>query len=226
MSRDFAGGAGDYLNVGDAAAIDIVGTALTIHAWIKADAVSGAARSIVGKDIGSAVTAVQYYLHLNGGRPGFNIGDAAGTDSVLAAAALSTGVGYVLGGRKNGTGAGALSVWQDGVLVGSTTSNRSIAGTAEPLRLGGRSSNDSKFDGLLAEIAIWDVALSDAEMVALARGADPWRVRRLNLKGYWPLFGVAYPEADLSGNRNNATLVGTVGVGPHHPPVRPLLVRL
>lgn len=43
------------------------------------------------------------------------------------------------------------------------------------------------FDGDIEEAAIWNVALDNAEIMALAMGAPPYKVRRSALVAYWPL---------------------------------------
>jgi hypothetical protein len=76
-------------------------------------------------------------------------------------------------------------------------------------------------DGLGGHFAIWNVALIIAEIVALARGVNPLRVRRASLKGYWPVFGVHDPEIDLIAG-NNMTLSGTPLRAAIGPPVEPV----
>ena len=70
--------------------------------------------------------------------------------------------------------------------------------------------------GRIAEAAIWNVALADAEIAALARGIKPNHIRPGNLVLYCPLWGTHGPEIDLSGNGNDLTLNGT-GRANHSP---------
>lgn len=58
----------------------------------------------------------------------------------------------------------------------------------------------------IAEAAIWDVALTDAEVAALARGINARYLRVANLKMYVPLWGFSDPEPDLSQNGINLGL--------------------
>ena len=72
------------------------------------------------------------------------------------------------------------------------------------------------FGGGLADAAIWNVALSDAE-VALLEVMPPFAMRPDALVGYWPLFGdAASPEPDFSGRANTLTITGTTRLD--HPP--------
>jgi hypothetical protein len=74
------------------------------------------------------------------------------------------------------------------------------------------------WNGNMADIAIWNTALSSGQISSLVSGIRPPSVQSANLVGYWPLDGYASPEPDLSGNGNNGTLTGTARVlGP--PPV-------
>lgn len=73
------------------------------------------------------------------------------------------------------------------------------------------------FAGAVAEAAIWNAVLSDAEIAALAAGVLPRRVRPQNLLAYWPLGGLLAPEPDLSGNAQNLTVAGATAA--NHAPV-------
>lgn len=71
------------------------------------------------------------------------------------------------------------------------------------------SSSIEFWDGAIAEAAVWTVALTDAEIAALATGINPCLVQPTSLWGYWPLWGSDSPEVDLSGNARNLTLTNT-----------------
>lgn len=62
----------------------------------------------------------------------------------------------------------------------------------------------------IAECAIWDVALTQLEITALASGISPNRVRTTGLQGYWPVHGETSNEPDFSKNGNNMAVTGTV----------------
>lgn len=222
MSRDFPGSGSNYLDAGDTAAIDITGTALSIHAWIRADSFPGTPR-IAGKWGGTAGVR-QYLLDIQtGDQIRAFVADAGGNDAANGTTVLSTGVWYAVGLRKNGTGAGALEALLNGVVDGTTTSNRSIQNTATSLVIGNDASNGGPFDGLIAEVGIWNIALSTSEFLALARGISPQLIRPASLKGYWPLYGTGSPERDYSGNGVSASITGSVPAGSRHAPVAPFV---
>ena len=63
--------------------------------------------------------------------------------------------------------------------------------------------------GSLADVAIWNVALTANEAKSLANCLPPPVTHGgSNLKGYWPLWGVDSPEADYSGNALPASVTG------------------
>jgi hypothetical protein len=73
--------------------------------------------------------------------------------------------------------------------------------------------------GRIAEVAIWNAALTDAEVAALASGVRAWMLRPANLKVYAPLWGVGSPEPDYSGNAFHFTVTGAAQAD--HAPVAP-----
>lgn len=216
MARDFPNSTASYLSVGDVAALDITGTALTIHCWARFDTVN-VAHTCVAK-WGSATNSKQYVLGINAsGQINAAIGDATSQDVINGATALSTATWYSLAVRKNGTGAGALQGFVNGTSDASITSNRSIQNTASTFRVGNRDDNVNPHDGFLGEVAVWDVALSDAEISAISKGVSPLLIHPGSLKGYYPIWPAGSPESDLSGNKNNLTVNGTLNAANHAP---------
>ncbi len=77
--------------------------------------------------------------------------------------------------------------------------------------------------GTLAEIAVWDVALTDAEVAALAKYVPSTKVRPSDLIVYWPLMANAtYLNNTFSNSTDRTlTLTGTQPTAADHPPVAP-----
>lgn len=214
MARTVNSGTASYLQLAaDVAALDIVGTALTIAAWVKSTG-SGTNQVCIAKGF-SSITARQYRLTNNGGALSFDIGDSAGEENV-SAAGIANNVWAHWGAVKNGTGAGALRAFLNGVVT-IAASSKTIQDTTARLTIGQFDDGVYGIAADVAELAIWDVALSDAELAALAKGVSPLFFRRTSLRGYWPLYGVAFPEADLSGYANHLPQVGTVASASHAP---------
>jgi Concanavalin A-like lectin/glucanases superfamily len=108
-------------------------------------------------------------------------------------------------------------LYLDGAQASTMGDTTSVADTTPALAIGGDPLAVYPYNGNLAEVGIWNQALTAAEVLALSKGVSPLMIRLLNLKGYWPLQGVAFPEADLAGTQANAALVGTGIVRVPHP---------
>jgi Concanavalin A-like lectin/glucanases superfamily len=84
----------------------------------------------------------------------------------------------------------------------------------------GGTSGTAAFNGIVGEVAVWNTLLSVNQMTALQNicpvGSSARRMGFPNPVGYFPLWGAASPEPDLSGNKNNGTVTGTQTA--NHPP--------
>lgn len=219
MARDLPGTSGNYLTVGDASAIDITGTALTVAMFVKYDADSGFARMVckgTGFNHTSTPTGIQYGFYVDQfGFSRFAVGSATGNDNAALddiSAVLSQWRQYVA--TYDGSN---LRVYVNGTEVAAPAATRSIQNLASSLYFGRDDANTDFFDGKLAEIGVWNVALSAGEALALGKGVSPRLIRPLSLKGYWPLWGAHSPEIDLSDNGNDATITGSVSAADHAP---------
>lgn len=83
----------------------------------------------------------------------------------------------------------------------------------------GSSSLGNPWSDKLAEVSIWNVALTDAEVASLAKGIHPFLVRPGALVGYWPLIGAYSPEINLKSNASVMTMTGTLNQAASHPPI-------
>ena len=63
----------------------------------------------------------------------------------------------------------------------------------------GGATNNNSMDGYMAEAAVWNVALTSAEVSVLSKGYSPLLVRPQSIVSYWPLIGRTSPEIDLVG---------------------------
>ena len=75
--------------------------------------------------------------------------------------------------------------------------------------------------GDLAEAAVWNVALTDAEVAALARGIHPFLIRPDALVAYWPILGRYSPEINLKSNSATMAIQGTLSQAAHPRIFRP-----
>jgi hypothetical protein len=114
------------------------------------------------------------------------------------------------------------AAFRDGANKGTNTSARTPAGLDRTV-LGSTitSAPGFYFGGDMAEVGIWNVALTDNEIAMLASGVSPLRVHRSALVRYWPLLQYGGDTPDYSGNGGTLTDTNTVGVSTGHAPVAP-----
>lgn len=217
MSRDFPGSATNRIDVGDN---DVSGSTITIHAWVRPDTVAGT-DPILAK---WASGALEYVFYLNAGKLEATTGNGAGSNDavITGVTVLTTSVWASVAFRRNGS---ARNLFINGVSDKSDSGGSlSMAGNAEGTKIGGDGFAANYFDGRIAHVALWSVALSDAEILALGKGASPFLVRPKTMVGYWPLYGVAYPEIEETGLTSQGTQTGTVSAAAENPPVGPLVL--
>lgn len=97
------------------------------------------------------------------------------------------------------------------------TSTTSTTPTVDDTRIGTLNNGgtiENFFDGDIAEVGIWNVALTDPEVLVLSTGMSPLLVRPSSLVGYWPLIGRYSPEIDRVG-RFDMTLDNTPAFADH-----------
>lgn len=120
-----------------------------------------------------------------------------------------------------------MKAYINGTQEGTTqTGLPTISGTPTGLRWGNSPFTDY-FQGRMAEAALWDVALGQNEITALARGRLPCDVRPMSLIEYSPLWGLDSPEPDQKpsgGTRYALTISGTPSLA-NGPPVVPFSRR-
>lgn len=223
MARDFAG-VSDLLGLPVTAELR-PNLPVTISAWIRPDVrVNGGGIFTTNK------TTTQhrgFWFNLSGtaGELEASFGSNGGTASsarrskVSATAACGAGVWSHVACCIRG--AGDMDIYKGGTDAGGSYSGTGGAmgyDTAVAGRIG--MVGNIFFDGRIAEVALWNVSLSATEVGALAKGATPSTVQPLSLIGYWPIWGIADPEPDLSIKRNNPTVTGAVlanhsPTGPH-----------
>lgn len=207
-------GSSNFLGIANpTGALDITGTAVTVAAWVFPTSLTGRS-TWAGKAAGDAgaINTTQYTLETSGS----SLIAYVNGDTVTGGT-LSTSVWRHIAMVKNGTGASALKAILDGSVT-SGTSNASMTDGANDFRIGLNSQGAHPASGRVAEVAVWNVALTDAEVAALAKGASPLKVRPVGLAAYYPLWGVGEAgEPDLSGNGQHLTETGTVTVADHAP---------
>ena len=78
-------------------------------------------------------------------------------------------------------------VYVSDVTNGEASGTEDVATALQYVRLGENFAAANDFYGLLAEVAIWNKALSAGEIASYLAGNDPSGIAAANLIGYWPL---------------------------------------
>lgn len=221
MSRTFPGTSGNYLAGGDPTGtlMDIGPPTITVACWFNPTSIPGSNRRIVSRWNGTNGWIITL---ASTGKILVTIDPVStGADTATSATTVSVGTWYHLVLWKNGNGANALKCYINGSEDVSITSNGPLADTSNiAFYIGGRATNTELCPGTVAEVGVWNAALSVNEIAALAKGAPPWMFRPTNLAGYFPLWGVGDAnEPNLSGVAYNVTETGTVTTS-NHAPVR------
>ncbi len=182
-------------------------TPMTIGAWFYS---TDADNVQVIVDLADG-TGDRYRLALRGNVAGDPV--AAMTCDVVSCKWADSTTGYSTNTWQHACGVFAADdsrkVFLDGGNTDTEVSSKTTASLGEAT-VGSSSSDDSgKYvRGSVAEVGIWDIALSDAEVLELAAGYSPLCVRPDSLVAYWPLVGRYSPEISLINATHNLTVTG------------------
>lgn len=169
----------------------------TLAAWARPD--DTISDSILGLRDTSASNDRFYIAHGVGTNPsravvGWIVGASPSTIETTTSLANNTW-GHICGVFASST---SRTVYLNG--GGSASSGASSSPSAfETIQIGANGVGLGLFQGLIAEAAIWNAALTAAEVAILAKGFCPLLVRPESLVFYAPLLGNDSPELDLSG---------------------------
>ena len=212
MARDFDGSTG-YLALGDPT--NLAGTRpMTIGAWIRTDTTTGAHR--IFSYYASGVNRGWSYGQF-GANQRFTIHGVADVDSSSAGVQLATSTWYFIAAALSSTNVKFVRIAADGTINTQDVANSSAhTGTPTDGRIAAIAGTSAFVDGRLCHLGIWlGDELSADELRAFAF-AGPYALGRVP-DGYWPIWGQASPEPDLSGSAKNGTLNGTAGLADHAP---------
>lgn len=160
---------------------------------------------VIPVQIGTSTTSNRFLQYISGPRAvGSQINDASTATSITTPTNIA-----------NGTWRHCGSTFPDVTLIAAfiNGTKATLAATKTPtgidrMTIGARTTADLFFPGDIAEVAVWDVALTDDEVVSLSKGFKPTRIRPQSLVFYSPLIRNLQ---DLSGglaitNNNTATV--------------------
>lgn len=183
MARLFDDATTEYLEVASSA---VSGYPLTLAGWFYSD--DAAAEQVIVSVADSATSANYHVLVAHGGLGG----DPVTARSRAANGTAQSSTGYSINTWHHACGvftaADDRAAFIDGGSKGTdATSSADTGFDAMSIGRVGDSSPSDYFSGRIAEVGIWDVALSDAEVAVLGAGYSPLFVRPQNLVAYWSL---------------------------------------
>jgi len=188
-----------------------LGTTYTVSAWVRPDVVDSTRTftkwgSTTGSNqflflFGQVSADVRFFVR----------DDAAVGASATKTGVFSAGVWAHCAGTRSGNN---VQVYVDGVAgtgasasIGTTSVNNLRIGAADD----GTGSVFQYWDGRIAELAIWSVALTADEITSLARGMSPLLVRPSSLVLWTPLV------RDINELRSGVSLTNTSPTAAEHP---------
>lgn len=217
MARVFDGAIPEYF---EAVTVPVSTTPLSICCWFNSTD-WGSSNDLVA--IADASVS-NHYFRLRA------LSNTSGTPRVISARTQQGGNNH----QALSTSEYTLNTWRHAAAVFASASDRRAfldggskgteTSTATPANLDvtsigrvGDSSPGGNMDGRIAEVGMWNVALTDDEIAALASGISPLRVRRSSLQAYYPLFAVGGDAINYAGGGNTLTDTNTVTNGDHAP---------
>lgn len=210
MARSFDGAA-DYYSL----AANISTGAQTFAGWFHADSVAANNTILATGNSGGSSTNFRVLRTNTSSQAELSINDGVGTTSINSTTTFSTGAwNHAVAIFASST---SRTVYLNGGNSATNTTSRAPSGinrTSVGAKLGNTAAGF--FDGHLADVAAWNVALSADDVLSLSLGYSPLLIRPDALIFYMPMFGYGSPEPDIRG-ANVMTVNGAPAVGTTHP---------
>lgn len=187
------------------------GAPLSISCWIKGVANTGAARVAAALAATDGVFDNSEYLNLT--TAGFLQANTRTTSNANAQTLVAIPDSTWCHGLAVFATGSDRRIYLDGANKVTNTTNRTIAAVLDTIVLGSRADATAFFPGRVAELAIWDAILSDADAAALAAGDSPMSLATAPLRYY----RLKTDALDING-ANGLTVTGAT-VDADHPPV-------
>lgn len=186
----------------------------TVACWVTTGNVTGT-KSIVDRDDG----ANRYFqFRMSGNKLQFIGFSSNSPATATGATALSATTTYHVAGRADGSAVKCyVNGTEDGTAALGAMDNDTVRFHV------GNGAGD--WDGMICEIAQWNVALDTAELGALADGFSPLLIRPTALQIYVPMIGRYSAEPSLIGGYTG-TLFGTANVSDHPRIITPRPARV
>jgi hypothetical protein len=198
VSRKLAASTANYLR---AKSVPTEGKApLTISVWFNPTA--GTEGTVVG--MGLQAGEINYHAFAMNGTGVFmettNTNGSKQQDTFATGGALAAGAwGHM---AVVAASSSSRTVYKNGGASATGTENLPLEGLNEitvGALMAGSLGVVSAAKGLIAEVAIWNVALTKAQIEELAAKKNPTKIEKAHLVGYWQLAGEASPEPSYKG---------------------------
>jgi hypothetical protein len=225
MARLFTSASSQYLENTSAV---LTSMPFTMACWFRSSDITTTQTAMA---LGASGSNDRWALFLAGAQAGDFLQAASVQSGTTTAAATTTG--FLADTWHHGcavfASANSRSIYIDGGSKGSNAGS-STPGTPNRTSIGARNSSGVYgvfMSGRIADAGIWNVALSDAEVAALAKGLHPTRMRPDALVAFWELCGDDSPEPDwhLIGGTRYAMTLANAPTKAAHAPVSPFAVR-
>ena len=168
--------------------------------------------------------ALQLWGHIGGDPVAFQVFETSGglQDTATTSTGYSANVWQHAAGVK--VASGNTYAYLNGGSKGTDSAHSATPANIDQARIaafpGGFYANCE-----IAEAAIWNIVLTDAEVAILALGYSPLLIRPQNLVAYWPLIGRMSPEIDIVGGFD-MVLINAPGTIPQPPVFRPAINQI
>jgi len=173
-------GVDDYVDIGT---FDVTGSGLTLAAWVNADTFNNQDARIISKATGGAQGA--HYFMLSTYHPSalyvprFRLKTNDITSTLVGNGGdLTTGTWHHIAATYDGS---MMKLYQDGLEIASQTKTGNI--TADPsvnVNIGRNPVGGNEFDGIIDDVRIYDVALTEAQIQEIITSSIPLRAGDLN----------------------------------------------
>tara|TARA_R100000808_G_scaffold19446_1_gene42184 strand:+ start:2198 stop:3010 length:813 start_codon:yes stop_codon:yes gene_type:complete len=191
MARQFNGSSQYYT----ASSAPISAVPYSFGAWVRLDAAASGVDDCMM--LGDASSSSYEALQFNTSNGKVRLRTFAGGGSNLGGALYDTDVWHHVFMVAAATDDRALYLDGGGKVTKSTDKTVTMGEMSVGVRT--ISSTTNYFQGRIEHAVVYDAALTDDEVAALASGVNPLLVRGGNLVGYWPLWGQHAAEIDLMG---------------------------
>jgi len=193
MAYNFTAASSQHLTTPDTAALDITGS-ITLSVFVKSSGSFATNRGVIAKyENFPSLNQRSYNIFItNTGLPNFVISsDGTFQSGNLIEGTNSIGTNWIhLCATFNPSTRQELFVNGTSEAVKTSSVAASIFSSSAPLWIGTQTqifSTNNMWDGLIAEVGIWNAALTAAEVASLAKGMTCDKVRPQSLVFYAPL---------------------------------------